>query len=597
MMGDALAPPKRRVSVVIPTRNRRTVLAETLAALGRQSLHADAFEVIVVVDGSEDDTLAMLAKLATPFTLTALARRRGGRAASVNAGLRAASGEIAVILDDDISASEGLLEAFAQYLRAHPDHSVVGAAPIAVPPDAPAVLRLFGAKMNGHLARLAQPGFQFEVRDFYSGNFAIRRALMLGLGGYDEDFTLYGNEDCELAHRLIQAGVPIVYLASAVGHQGYTKTFAQLARDTYEKGRTTVLFAEKHPRIAGRLRLEEAPPFSWRVRAFMASVLAVPRMTRLALAAVYAALDWLDRRWPRVLVPRYQAVLDVMYWLGVRQGWRHEARTRVVSATRPDCTGLLEGTRTCGWREALARECSRDPDLLRYATDRREADWLLLLRDIAPGRALFLGNAVGVMPFLLASDFPEVVVSDHEPERLEFARLRAEEEKASVRTVPVDALGADVAANGRFALIAVANGWEAHGQKAHASDQPQPARLESLLEARGTLVYTAGPHPSDTGGRSITSWLRSIVRRRREARQLRAAGFTRLTCYWRRPSHRPFDIYVPLADPGVVQYYLRTTIRPPGLRSRVVRLAARVAAHGGLLTHLVDDPVVIARRS
>jgi hypothetical protein len=128
--------------------------------------------------------------------------------------------------------------------------------------------------------------------------------------------------------------------------------------------------------------------------------------------------------------------------------------------------------------------------------------------------------------------------------------------------------------------------------KTHSHHLAAPARLASMLGARGTVVYTAGPRPPDTRRRRLGT----IVRPGRKARQLRAAGFTSVTRYWRRPGYRPFEIYVPLAEPRVVQYYLRTAPRPSGVRARVLRLGARLAAHGGVLAHLVDDPVIIARR-
>lgn len=310
------------LSVVIPTRNRRAEIEETLHSLRVQTLAPEMFEVVVAIDGSEDDTVEMLARFPAPFVLTSLPRRHSGRAAAVNSGVRVARGEILVILDDDIAASNTLLDTFARHLTAHPDHAVVGAAPIALPADAPAVVRFVGTKMNNHLLRLQEPNFTFAEQDFYSGNFAIRRDLLLKVGTYDEDFTLYGNEDCELARRLILAGVPIVYLPSAVGHQRYTKDFVRLARDTYQLGRTTVLFSRKHPEITPRLRVESPPWFSRRMRAVMTGLVAFPALTASLLEGAFVVLGWLDRACPQLLVPRYKSVLDVLYWVGVKEEQR-----------------------------------------------------------------------------------------------------------------------------------------------------------------------------------------------------------------------------------------------------------------------------------
>jgi GT2 family glycosyltransferase len=304
------------VSVVIPTLNRCEELRTTLSALASQTLAASDYEVVVAVDGSNDGTIEMLQGLALPCALAVVVQpTRRGRAAACNEGARRARGAVLVLLDDDITPSSRLLEEHATYIRAHPRHAVVGAAPIGLTADSPAVVRLVGEKMNAHLAHISQPGYLFRERDFYSGNFAIDRALFFEAGGFDEDFTLYGNEDCELARRLLMLGVPIIYRADALGHQRYTKSFAQLACDTYEKGRTRVLLSRKHPTIASALGVTADPRLSWRGRLLLGFL---RRMRGPAPVPPFVGLvAQLDRRWPGRLARRYRAILDVYFWLGV----------------------------------------------------------------------------------------------------------------------------------------------------------------------------------------------------------------------------------------------------------------------------------------
>jgi GT2 family glycosyltransferase len=249
--------------------------------------------------------------------IVAVQPSRRGRAAACNEGARRARGAVLVLLDDDITASRHLLEEHYTYVRNHPGHAVVGAVPLSLTADSPAVVRLVGEKMNAHLANIGQPGFHFKERDFYSGNFSIERSLFLKAGGFDEDFTLYGNEDCEFARRLLLFGVPIVYDPVALGQQRYTKTFAQLVRDTYEKGRTRVLLSRKHPEIATALGVMGNRRLSWKGRLLMAFLRRVPgRMSRPTPPFV-RLIALLDRRWPAGLGRRYRAILDVYFWLGV----------------------------------------------------------------------------------------------------------------------------------------------------------------------------------------------------------------------------------------------------------------------------------------
>ena len=64
-----IEPPQLEISVVIPTHNRRDALLATLDALGRQTLAADRFEIIVVIDAGTDDTAEALNRRTFPFSL------------------------------------------------------------------------------------------------------------------------------------------------------------------------------------------------------------------------------------------------------------------------------------------------------------------------------------------------------------------------------------------------------------------------------------------------------------------------------------------------------------------------------------------------
>src|SRR5512147_2927642 len=90
------------VSVIIPTYNRRDSVERTLRALTHQTLAADAYEVIVSIDGSQDGTREMVDAFATPYRLTCVWQSNQGRAAACNAGIRMAQGDVLVILDDDM---------------------------------------------------------------------------------------------------------------------------------------------------------------------------------------------------------------------------------------------------------------------------------------------------------------------------------------------------------------------------------------------------------------------------------------------------------------------------------------------------------------
>jgi GT2 family glycosyltransferase len=313
-----------RISVVIPTYRRCASVQRALQALARQTLPADGYEVIVSIDGSEDGTRELVAQFPAPYDLHATWQPNRGRATACNAGIRLARGELLVLLDDDMEPAPGLL---AAHLQAHPAASlrgVVGAAPIIFDQSSPPVTQYIGSGFNRRLEKLARPGYTLQFRDAYSGNFSIRREVLLKVGAFDEDFKLYGHEDYELALRLLGAGVQLVYSPEALAYQDYKKDFAALARDCIARGRTAVLFAGKHPEVFDKLKLStyRQAPRTWRL--LRAGLLGLSRLQVGTPGGVCLAIACLERRRPARLHYYYTQALDYFYWLGVRSALREQ---------------------------------------------------------------------------------------------------------------------------------------------------------------------------------------------------------------------------------------------------------------------------------
>ena len=315
-----------RISVVIPTYQRCDSMQRVLSALARQTCAPDNYEVIVSIDGSQDGTREMIAALSTPYALRSLWQPNRGRAAACNAGIQVACGQLLVLLDDDMEPVPEFLDAHWQAhdrLGAGNSRSgVLGAVPIKLDPTSPPVAEYIAAKFAEHQRRLAQPAYALTLRDFYTGNFSIRRELMFEAGGFDEAFKIYGNEDLELSLRLSQAGVRFVFSPEAVAWQHFEKNFAAVAKDNVAKGRTAVLLAAKHRGVFYDLRLSTYRQGSRKWLWLRAGLLWLSRLTSAVPRGVIRVMTWLEKRRPKRLSLYYMLALDYFFWVGANLALR-----------------------------------------------------------------------------------------------------------------------------------------------------------------------------------------------------------------------------------------------------------------------------------
>jgi GT2 family glycosyltransferase len=310
-------PERPQVSVIVPTHQRRDPLRRALASLAAQADAAGSFETIVSVDGSTDGTVEMLEAFESPYELRWVVSAKRGRAAACNAAVAAARGEVLIVLDDDMQVVEGFVE---RHRRHHPSGSrlcVLGAVPVELSDASPLAARYVKDKFDLHLSRLVDPDHLSLPRSFFTGNASLRAEVLLEVGGFDESFGVYGNEDVELSLRLRAAGVTLAYDPEACARQEYDKDLRGLQRDTVEKGRTTILLARSHPGVFGALRLAAPDDGSRPWLALRAVLLAATRRLPAVAPAVFAAAALLERLglWRRPLF--YRAALDYAFWAGV----------------------------------------------------------------------------------------------------------------------------------------------------------------------------------------------------------------------------------------------------------------------------------------
>lgn len=241
------------ISVVIPTHNRAAVLERTLRAFDAQDYPRRRYELIVVDDGSTDETPERTARLSAEMhsRLAVLRQDSAGPAAARNRGIRAAQGEIVLLSGDDCIPPPQLL---AEHARIHaaacPGERIAVLGHIAWHPD------LTPTPLLDVLARGAQFAFgaihdknHVPFTHFYSSNVSVRRSDLLEVGLFDESFRDAAFEDTELGYRLERAGVRLVYNPSAVTYHYHPTDLRRFLERQRAAGRAAVKLYQKHPEL------------------------------------------------------------------------------------------------------------------------------------------------------------------------------------------------------------------------------------------------------------------------------------------------------------------------------------------------------------
>jgi GT2 family glycosyltransferase len=240
------------VSVGLCSRNRSAILEKVLLSLVDQTLPPNRFEVVLVDDGSSDDTRAMVARLRPelPYRLVYLWQPHSALATARNTGIRAASGWVMLYIDDDVLAHPQLLE---QHLAVHRQHQ-----------------RCVCNGWVNHVeepVRPVQPRFRaadISTSFFWTSNVSVKTEHLRQAGMFDEDFKEYGWEDQELGLRLMRLGLRKHNNYQAIGfHVKRPPTAAQVAgtlEQARAKARSARVYVGKHPRLRSRLSTGLHPP-------------------------------------------------------------------------------------------------------------------------------------------------------------------------------------------------------------------------------------------------------------------------------------------------------------------------------------------------
>jgi len=231
-----------KVTAVVPVHNSASYIEETLHSLIDQRRRFD--EIIVVDDGSTDDTVARAGK----YPVRLLVVPRCGRSAARNIGLREARGDIIAFIESDaVYERDWLSEVMREFEKG--SRAVIDRR------------RMY--RPTTYYARLSDHLYDLRYAEYVPFNaWVMEKSLAGAVGGFDEG--LYIAEDVDLGDRIKASGASISLAEKAVHyHKGEASTFRGALRRSYFFGRGIPLYWLKDPRKRSLPRVARTLALFW----------------------------------------------------------------------------------------------------------------------------------------------------------------------------------------------------------------------------------------------------------------------------------------------------------------------------------------------
>ncbi|MFH0957333.1 MAG: glycosyltransferase [Pseudomonadota bacterium] len=227
------------VSVIIPSYNRSSMLRKTLCGLICQKGYSGPLEVIIVDNGSGEDTFARIADLRVLLPIRMLKRELVGThfrpGSARNLGAIQAQYNQLLFLDSDCVPSEYLVYFHVKELRSGRRVVTIGHRVFVDDSICPESIILTGSDLISYLSPVASASNYLEVIDrripelnmiarhpapyncLHGCNVGLRKEDFFEAGMFDLSFDgHWGYEDIELGYRLYRMGIRFVYLPEAV---------------------------------------------------------------------------------------------------------------------------------------------------------------------------------------------------------------------------------------------------------------------------------------------------------------------------------------------------------------------------------------------
>jgi len=225
------------ISVIVPVHNGEKLIGACLRALSEQTVAHDAYELIVVDDGSTDQTGSVVGQ----YRALLVRQEQQGPAAARNAGAAVARGEILLFTDADCVPDPDWIEQMSAPFR---------------DPEISGVRGRYRCDQTEPTARFAQLEYEHKYErlkkkpfvDFIDTSSAgYRRDVFKQQGGFPVLFETASGEDTDLSYRLAEKGFRLVFNPRAVVAHRHPAALGEYLRRKYKTAVWRVFLYDRHP--------------------------------------------------------------------------------------------------------------------------------------------------------------------------------------------------------------------------------------------------------------------------------------------------------------------------------------------------------------
>lgn len=236
------------LSIILCTYNRAEYLRKVLENITKQTLSKDKYEIVIIDDGSVDDTKKVVESFKNILPISYFYQKNSGLASAKNHGIYASRGKILLFLDDDDIPTPTLFEEHLKTHEKYPEnnyavlHYTTWSPELTITP-----LMHFITEVGCFLFSYPyiKHGDILDYTYFWGGRSSCKRSFLIEYGVFNHIFR-FGCEDIELGFRLSHHGLKVVYNSKAISYMIRPITFDQFCQRLIKQGRSQYIFSKLH---------------------------------------------------------------------------------------------------------------------------------------------------------------------------------------------------------------------------------------------------------------------------------------------------------------------------------------------------------------